>query len=151
MSGAGCRLHPTAHRNADGECMPCFSERTADGIAAEDALRPAPPTPSNDEPEAVRVEMRAAELVGTGFERMTDDERRGYLGHSERDFSPSDTEVAGWLAHEINQSDYWREQRDADAWSWDPTRPLAEQWTTPELTALVEGTGVYSAPEGDEP
>lgn len=84
--------------------------------------------PSNDDSPAVQIEMRAAEIFGRGFAPMTADEMRGYLNHPLQTFAPGDLEVAGWLACEMNVTDVLRAERDATAWAWDVSRPLAEQF-----------------------
>lgn len=86
--------------------------------------------PSNDEPEAVRVEMRAAELEHREeWAPISWDEAHGMNIHSgfARGNSPmSSGHYSGLIARELSTHDD-RETRDASAWPWDPTRPIADQ------------------------
>lgn len=100
--------------------------------------------PSNDDPPEVQVEMRAAELDAwyavdqlsvseaddwSGFEV---DGWRAHCSDSDLVGSPSMSQAirpdfdAGWLACELTMHDV-RETRDATAWAWDISRPIAEQ------------------------
>lgn len=90
--------------------------------------------PSNDDSDAVRVEMRAAEIAsvrrGNPGCLRGDSETSGWIDHfSGADLADEEPRewLAGWLSREILTHDD-RDQRDADAWSWDISRPLAEQF-----------------------
>lgn len=91
--------------------------------------------PSNDEPAEVKVEMRAAELDAwwsrdaLGHEEFNVSEADGWMEHAGAEGDPSGNGgvVAGWLARELATHDD-RATRDADAWSWDPKRPVAGQY-----------------------
>lgn len=90
---------------------------------------------SNDEPGAVLIEMRAAELEDTehwGPIDVSNRERWGIEDH-QRDDSSDDhgyaltgEYIAGFLSAEI-ESHGSSATRDASAWSWDISRPIAEQ------------------------
>lgn len=93
--------------------------------------------PSNDEPEAVRIEMRAAELEETEYwkpARVLTAERWGWEDHGDPESTAEDEEeytatsqwAAGWLSGELER--FEREICDVDAWHWDPTRPVAGQY-----------------------
>lgn len=93
--------------------------------------------PSNDEPEAVRIEMRAAELEETEYwkpARVLTAERWGWEDHGDPESTAEDEEeytatsqwAAGWLSGELER--FEREICDVDTWSWDPTRPVAGQY-----------------------
>lgn len=87
--------------------------------------------PSNDEPSEVQVEMRAAEveaLLDTAIDgRVHAMEHVGWRLHERGTGLPLNPgNEAGWIAREIATHDD-RATRDANAWSWDPTRPLADQ------------------------
>lgn len=101
---------------------------------------------SNDGPEAVRVEMRAAEIPGMARgvpgEISGEDEVSGWIDHFTRADIWSDEDPqkwhAGWLAHEMQDVRITTPEsvnHDADAWPWDPTRPIAGQY---ELHAQAE-------------
>jgi hypothetical protein len=90
--------------------------------------------PSNDSPPEVQVEMRAAEIAlcrrGEPGCLSGGDEASGNCDH----FTGGDLDdedplrwIAGWLSAEIRSHDR-RELRDATAWAWDTSRPLAEQF-----------------------
>lgn len=94
--------------------------------------------PSNDEPEAVRVEIRAAEIAWCAGSAMSESEAMGYGSHPFHDVdhpayreraADSHEFAAGWLGSEI---DAHRSEEidgiDASAWPWDPTRPVAGQY-----------------------
>jgi hypothetical protein len=92
-----------------------------------DACRPAA---SNEAPADVQVEIRAAELepaMNGGAGRVSWDERDGARHHAEQVGLNGSSELPGWLAREIATHDD-RETRDADAWAWDITRPVAGQY-----------------------
>lgn len=91
--------------------------------------------PSNDKPIVVQEEIEAATLL------VGDDQRyasamwlqrayvNGYRAHEDRSGPHGDVGIswrAGWLARELATHDD-RETRDASAWGWDPTRPIAGQ------------------------
>lgn len=97
---------------------------------------------SNDEPVAVKIEMRAAELepiwglklMSTLIERSQGEIDGGdchsmhALGETRGGDYPA-TLDAGWLAREMaTHDDREARDRDASAWPWDPTRPLADQY-----------------------
>lgn len=92
--------------------------------------------PSNDDSPAVQIEMRAAELEETEHwepRRVMTREGWGYLDHlspgaepAEDDHASNQDWLAGWLSGELERFDD-RDQRDATAWTWDISRPLAEQ------------------------
>jgi hypothetical protein len=104
-----------------------------------DAVGVRPVGRAND--SAPEVEMRAAELERASIEAWwgscpgiaTTAEDWGWTDHlngaiaEPLDGEPADSQWhAGWLAREIATQDV-RESRDADAWAWDTSRPLAEQ------------------------
>lgn len=89
--------------------------------------------PSND--VGCEVEIRAAERAGDASVRFVG-ERWGWDLHEDKGRVDSRFEhywidspgvMAGWLAREIATHDD-RETRDATAWPWDPTRPVAGQY-----------------------
>lgn len=102
--------------------------------------------PANDDSEAVQVEIRAAELEQGSGGATSRDERSGWEQHpwpgpvnnpehqylSMRGWVAS--RHAGYLARELATHDD-RENRDADAWPWDPSRPVAGQY---EIHAQAE-------------
>lgn len=94
--------------------------------------------PSSDDPDNVKVEMRAAELEPMnlfGRDGRTMGERWGWEAHETNDSPISDSYgPAGWLHRELATHDD-RETRDADAWPWDPSRVVAGQW---ELSQRVK-------------
>lgn len=84
--------------------------------------------PSNDDTSDVQEEIEAAEYAMRAS--LSPDVRRGWDAHfmdSDPPFLGGISWRAGWLAREIATHDD-RDQRDADAWSWDISRPLAEQF-----------------------
>lgn len=93
--------------------------------------------PSNDDSDAVRVEMRAAELEETDHwepDNVSTMERWGFEDAETPGADPDESQhvdspqwLAGWLSLEIERFDD-RDKRDADAWAWDISRPLAEQF-----------------------
>lgn len=84
---------------------------------------------SNDGSETVQIEIRAAELRSLSEAKIA--ERWGWEDHSDgADGDASDMQsgyVSGYLAAEMATHDD-RETRDAMAWPWDPTRPIAGQY-----------------------
>jgi hypothetical protein len=91
--------------------------------------------PSNDDSPAVQIEMRAAELEDTehwGPAYVAISERWGFADHRHDDGrtyegqSSTAAYEAGFLAAEIESHEV-RDHRDATAWSWDISRPIAEQ------------------------
>lgn len=107
------------------------------GATCADCNQLLPLGPSNDAPPEVQIEMRAAELEdtehwGPGFISVR--ERWGMEDHADPDSEAEDapdymaTEgwAAGWLSAEIATHEA-RADRDATAWAWDISRPLAEQ------------------------
>lgn len=81
---------------------------------------------SNDVPAEVQIEMRAAELdYSRRAERAM--ETFGYVAHRDHLTPSIDIERAGWLAREMATHND-RETRDATAWPWDPSRPVAGQY-----------------------
>lgn len=102
--------------------------------------------PSNDEPVAVQVEMRAAEIAGSnrsddGWPRDEHEtsETSGYCDHfTGADRAPGEDYKSwnsGWLSSEIRHHDT---NRDATAWSWSIDRPLAEQDVNGEIKAFLD-------------
>lgn len=98
--------------------------------------------PSNDEPVAVQIEMRAAELEPIwGLKLMSiliersqgeidggDCHSMHALGETRGGDYPA-TFNAGWLAREMaTHNDHEARDRDASAWPWDPARPVAGQY-----------------------
>lgn len=93
--------------------------------------------PSNDDLREVRIEIRAAELEETDHwepRRISMRERWGFEDHADPDSETEDapeymaTEgwAAGWLSREIETA-HRAGSRDATAWAWDISRPIAEQ------------------------
>lgn len=84
--------------------------------------------PSNDAPETVQVEIRAAKIV-LDPHGASPAELNGVFVHSAMaNHAPYSTaSLVGWLARELETHDY-RDTRDADAWPWDPSRPVAGQY-----------------------
>lgn len=91
--------------------------------------------PSNDESDAVHLEMRAAVLEDTdhwGPLHVSIRERWGIEDHHRDDSSDGDEYVstdeylAGWLSSELESHDV-SAIRDASAWAWDISRPIAAQ------------------------
>jgi hypothetical protein len=88
--------------------------------------------PSNDEPAAVQVEIRAAELAARHtidgidefdleMREMHVAEYNGWNKHHppvDYEIGVYDDQVPGWLAREIATHDD-RETRDVDTWTWD--------------------------------
>lgn len=82
--------------------------------------------PSNDDSDAVRVEMRAAELHASWDPGISPEEYQGWMArHDEGIALDSNDRLAGWLSREIRYADT---PRDIGTWSWDISRPLAEQF-----------------------
>lgn len=98
--------------------------------------------PSNDDSDAVRVEMRAAELATGGA--MMPCESTGYVDHPNSTSGSVETNAgrqSGWLASEI-ETHFERDRRDRDAWPWDPTRPVAgqyEEWLAAQSCPVDHG------------
>lgn len=93
--------------------------------------------PSND--AGCEVEIRAASLSSDPLETGTHEENSDWWAHpnDERD-ADATFQTAGYLARELATHDD-RETRDADAWPWDVSRPVAgqyEEWIV--RTALVQ-------------
>ncbi|TMQ04650.1 MAG: hypothetical protein E6J90_50925 [Deltaproteobacteria bacterium] len=86
--------------------------------------------PANDDHGAGRVaiELRAASMDYGDSVPWTDDELRGWDMHcAGEDATPAnDGEECGYLARELATHDD-RDDRDAEAWPWGVTRPIAEQ------------------------
>lgn len=102
--------------------------------------------PSNDDPVAVQVEMRAAEIAGSnrsddGWLRG-EDESSGCCDHfTGADRAPGEDYKSwnsGWLSSEIRHHDTRREVRDATAWAWFIDRPLAEQDIDGQVKAFLD-------------
>lgn len=111
--------------------------------------------PSNDDGSSVKVELRSAELDAwyiaddlpviqeTGW---SEHEIDGWGAHCSRgdlvgplaDLIRPEFD-AGWLACEMTMHEI-HEERDAHAWPWDPTRPLAGQYEEWERAAEIEAT-----------
>lgn len=98
--------------------------------------------PSNDEPSNVQEEIEAAREehnyghLGDGWiDHQYDSGPVGFVGTTWR---------ADWLAREMFTHDE-REFRDANAWPWDPSRPVAgqfEEWvarTDANIAAMEDG------------
>lgn len=82
--------------------------------------------PSNDEPAEVQVEMRAAEIAAVRL--LSRDEADGWKSYPDGAVvSTGSGWGVGWLARELATHDH-RETRNADAWPWDVTRPVAGQY-----------------------
>lgn len=84
--------------------------------------------PSNDAEPAVLVEMRAAAaeaVPGIARLSMTTEESAGWAAHFWRD-DPKPSGEAGWLTYELS-THVDIDARDRTAWSWDISRPIAEQ------------------------
>lgn len=93
---------------------------------------------ANDKPKAVQIEIRAAEIAVelTSGNPVCTVYERGGLGAYAAGCTPSSRGHAGWLAREIMTHND-REYRDADAWPWDPSRPVAgqyEEWLAKRTT-----------------
>lgn len=87
--------------------------------------------PANDEPTAVQIEIMAAVLVTCGPDLGV-----GWCAHEHGwpEHQTGSFEDAWWLSRELcTHMDHY--QRDATAWSWDISRPIAEQLAE---TALVD-------------
>lgn len=133
--------HPDTDLALSCRCSPTF------GCGAQLSLGP-----SNDLPRKVRVEMRAAEL---DLWYSADDLSVGDFSPLERDGWSmhcthgdlvgtlstviADHVEAGWLACETAMHD-GRDMRDADAWSWDTSQPIADQKIEEKLSRLAEQT-----------
>jgi hypothetical protein len=107
--------------------------------------------PANDDDGAgrVAVELRAATMGYSDSVLWTDDELRGWDLHGDgEDASPAnDGEECGYLARELATHDD-RNDRDADAWPWSVTRPIAEQQPVPlEIVVGAEPGGEDAAIE----
>lgn len=107
--------------------------------------------PSNDDSDSVRVEMRAAEIPGMARgvpgEISGEDEVSGWLDHFTRADIWSDEDPqkwhAGWLAHEMQDVRITTPEsvnHDANAWPWDPSRPVAGQYEQWLRAAEIEAT-----------
>lgn len=98
--------------------------------------------PSNDDSPAVAIEIRAAELhLSWTPDTTTIEEYTGWLARHD-DNIPLDSpgRLAGWLSREIR---YAGTERDIGSWSWDISRPLAEQFA--ETAADDAAAGALSA------
>lgn len=83
--------------------------------------------PSNDAPAAVQVEIRA-QLVRKDPPKSWECVGWNMHAQGKPEFAPISGEVvAGYLAREMATHND-RETRDADAWPWDPSRPVAGQY-----------------------
>lgn len=111
--------------------------------------------PSNDDSDAVRVEMRAAELewmfVDSAMDNFDPIERTGWRCHArEAGVLANDTWHAGWLARELTS--HGSLSRDIDAWPWDPTEPVAGQYEQLQQTLLeMDCLAAESCPAADHP
>ncbi len=90
--------------------------------------------PSNDAMDEVQVEIRAVELLAKIVKvKQFSSEQFGWEDHVDCGYDPLATDMdsigylSGWLARELATYDD-RETRDADAWAWDPSRPVAWQY-----------------------
>ena len=99
--------------------------------------------PANDQPAAVKIEIRAARIAGRGKLPGKWSESLGWAVHAEaadvavdHDLAKPAGEWAGWLARELSTHDD-RATRDADAPEWDMTRPIAEQPSVVEFDVRV--------------
>jgi hypothetical protein len=76
--------------------------------------------------EAVEIEKRATEIAAGACRSWR--EKSGILEHPESyPLNPSTSYWSGWLSSEIATPDE-RATRDADAWPWDPSRPVDWQY-----------------------
>jgi len=99
---------------------------------------------SNDEPSAVQVEMRAAELASDVDYPGEYEEVNGWWSHPDEAgidwviWPPHRQEYdAGYLARELATHDR-RDTRDATAWPWSIDRPLAEQDIDGSVKAFLD-------------
>ncbi len=108
---------------------------------------------ANDSTQAVKVEMRAAEIAlsarGKPGHLRGEDEASGNCDHfTGGDLADEDPRgwLAGWLSAEIRSHES-REIRDATAWAWDISRPLAEQLAeTADDNAAADALEPWSRP-----
>lgn len=109
--------------------------------------------PSNDAEPAVLVEMRAAAVEAVpGIARlsMTTEESAGWATHFWRD-DPKPSGEAGWLTYELS-THVDIDARDRNAWSWDPSRPIAEQLAeTARVDAAADELEVALCNDCDDP
>jgi hypothetical protein len=126
------QLHHDEVRGVDVEHLRCAECRAWLGLGE-----------SNDRSDAVAVEIRAAEIASSrcgddGWFRETGEAVGSYDNWAGNDNSGEICQdwLAGWLSGELTSHDQ-RETRYPGAWSWDPNRPLAEQWTDPALQELL--------------
>lgn len=118
------------------------------GTRCDDCGLLRPLGPSNDDSDAVRVEIRAAEIAACDGARMSEVEARGYGVHPFSDEHPgfnmegawSPPWLAGWMASEIDSRDLFDVEYDAHSWPWNPTRPVAGQYEEWERAAEIEAT-----------
>lgn len=111
---------------------------------------------ANDRPRNVQIEIRAAELASGNQPLIW--ETHGAADHvvdiSGRLATVSTASLAfldwwsGWLWSELRTHDA-RDERDADAWPWDPSRPVAGQYEEHQAH-LTRGDAQWDeAPEVD--
>lgn len=88
--------------------------------------------PSNDDSDAVRMEIRAAEIArqyeSGGNDMFSPVERAGWNCHARGHGIAEehcDAWWSGWLARELVT--HGSPSRDLGAWAWDISRPIAEQ------------------------
>lgn len=84
---------------------------------------------SNDNPAAVKIEMRAAALVEGAPQSKS--ETDGYRAHIQGRDVPPGCE-AGWLERELSMD--YDDDFETDGWPWDVTRPIAEQYPDADPT-----------------
>lgn len=96
--------------------------------------------PANDRPSAVQEEIEALDRSETLKSACNAEYQYGFAAHA-RDTDPPElvgvSWRAGWLAQEL-LTHYQREVRDLVAWSWDITKPIAEQQNEIEFAILCQ-------------
>lgn len=105
--------------------------------------------PSNDDSAAVQIEISAALLDGQRGIPLGHDASQGHRAHQYREDPPFLASAAwwtGWLLREIASHDALSD-RDADAWAWDISRPLAEQFAETVRDDAAADAMVHVTPE----
>jgi len=117
---ARCKHAAAVHTWRDGEIV---ASRCSPTLGCGEQL---PLGPANDDGDEAQIEIRAAYLAAEMNDPGTIAENNAWWSHPNRD-DDDPWSTAGYLARELATHDV-SDQRDANAWPWDPTRPVAGQY-----------------------